>query len=250
MAVYEDINLTILKHLESMRGLQILDVGCGSGTLGRLLKENGNYVEGITISEEEAQIAGEKLDNLYVLDIENDLSPIRKKYDFIIFADVLEHLRDPWGVLKNFKSCLTEQGKIIISVPNIATWSIRFSLMLGKFEYKDTGLMDISHLRFFTLKTCREMVQKAGYAITAVDVTPNFTYVFIRLIKFLYKKDKQEPIDHYSVNKSILNSPGYRFYCRIMWPVEIFFARLWKGMFARQFIIIAEKRPEESTAGL
>ena len=244
MVVYEDINLTILKHLEGTSELQVLDVGCGSGTFGQLLRKNGNYVEGITISEKEAGIARKKLDNVYVLDVEEDLPSLNGEYDLIIFADILEHLRNPWEVLKKFKPYLKGSGRLIISVPNIATWSIRFGLLLGRFEYRETGLMDVSHLRFFTVKTIKELVEKAGYSISAIDVTPNFCYAFIDVIKFLFNKDKRGGIDHYSVNKSVLNSTSFKCYCRMVRPIEMFFARLWKGMFARQFVIIAEKDQE------
>ncbi len=152
MIVYEDINLAIINHLENKRGLRILDIGCGSGALGEIIKNNGNYVEGVTISEQEAEIARNKLDKVFVFDVESDNYLITNEYDVILFADILEHLRNPWVILERFNQYLKKDGEIIISVPNVATWTIRFSLMLGAFNYSRTGLMDRSHLRFSRLK--------------------------------------------------------------------------------------------------
>ncbi len=237
--IYEDINLTILRYFRDKKGLRVLDVGCGAGSLGGIIKNYGNYVAGVTISKEEAAIARKKLDKVFVFDVEKKL-PKLGAYDVILFGDILEHLRDPWSVLAKFRKCLAEHGRVVVSVPNIATWNIRLGLLSGKFHYTKTGLMDETHIRFFTSKTARQLVLKAGYRIINFDVTPNVSYAFIDLIRTLFGSNKGA--DHYSVNKKILDSKSYRFYKTIVLPVEMVIARLWKGMFARQFVIIAVKR--------
>ncbi len=238
--VYEDINLTIIRHFNDKKSLRVLDVGCGSGSIGGIIKSHGNYVAGITISKEEAAIARKKLDKVFIFDIEKIKLPKLGVYDMIIFGDILEHLRDPWSVLSRFKQFLKENGSIIVSVPNIATWNLRLGLLLGKFHYTKTGLMDETHIRFFTSKSARQLVLKAGYKILKFDVTPNVSYAFIDLIRTIFGKNKGA--DHYSINKRILGSKSYKIYKAIVLPVEMVIARVWKGMFARQFVIIAVKR--------
>ncbi len=237
--IYEDINLTILRHFKGKKGLRVLDVGCGAGSLGGIIKSYGNYVAGVTISKEEAVIARHKLDKVFVFDVEKIKLPKLGAYDVIIFGDILEHLRDPWSVLAKFRQCLREGGRVIISVPNIATWNLRLGLLFGKFHYTKTGLMDETHIRFFTSKTAKQLVLKAGYKIIKFDVTPNVSYAFIDFIRTLFGKNNGT--DPYSVNKKILSSKSYRFYKAAVLPVEMALARLWKGMFARQFVIIAVK---------
>ena len=85
-----------------------------------------------------------------------------KRYDFILFADVLEHLRDPWKALKESAGMLKPGGRIIVSVPNIAHTQILSSLYNNDFSYSDVGIMDRTHLRFFTEPTLRELIQEAG----------------------------------------------------------------------------------------
>ena len=85
--------------------------------------------------------------------------------------DVLEHCKDPWAVLKNTRSLISEEGYIIASVPNIANWRMRLSLLMGKFEYQEVGLLDKGHLRFFTLKTLQNLFDRAGYKIVHLDFT-------------------------------------------------------------------------------
>lgn len=238
--IYEDINLTILRYFRGKKGLRVLDVGCGAGSLGGIIKNYGNYVAGVTISKEEAVIARRKLDKVFIFDVEKVKLPKLDAYDVIIFGDILEHLRDPWSVLAKFKQCLKENGRVMISVPNIATWNLRLGLLFGKFHYTKTGLMDETHIRFFTSKTAKQLVLRSGYRIVKFDVTPNVSYAFIDLIRTMFGKNKEA--DHYSVNKKILGSKSYRFYKAVVLPVEMVLARLWKGMFARQFVIIAVKR--------
>ncbi len=91
--------------------------------------------------------------------------PNRGEFDYILLADVLEHLKDPGGLLRRVVPCLNDGGEIIISIPNVAHLFVRLRLMLGHFEYQDRGILDRTHLRFFTLASMRRMIDDASCRI-------------------------------------------------------------------------------------
>ena len=148
----------------------ILDVGCGSGALAAELKNKLNAeVWGIEYNDEAAGIANEKLDNVISGKAEDAISELPDNYfDTIIFADVLEHLVDPYNVLVKIKTKLTTNGEIVTSIPNVRHWSVVKQLLEGKWEYQEYGIMDSTHLRFFTRQSLFEMFDKAGYKITNI----------------------------------------------------------------------------------
>lgn len=92
-------------------------------------------------------------------------------------ADVLEHLPHPSSVLKKLKKNLKKEGYFIISVPNVANWSIRFRLLFGKFDYTEYGILDKSHLRFFTRKSLERLIEEVGLKIKKLEVTPNIPFI-------------------------------------------------------------------------
>ncbi|MBP9732118.1 MAG: class I SAM-dependent methyltransferase [Candidatus Magasanikbacteria bacterium] len=151
----------------------ILDVGCSTGYLGEYLIQNKKcMVYGIESDAPSHAIALSKGYETVALEtVEDALSSHifeGKKFDHIIIGDVLEHVVDPSYVLKEIKKYLAEQGTIIISLPNVAHYSVRFALLRGKWDMTDTGIMDRTHLHFFTLKTAKEMIGKTGYEIEMV----------------------------------------------------------------------------------
>ena len=87
------------------------------------------------------------------------------KFDCVLFADVLEHLVDPHDMLSKVKSSLTPDGRVLASIPNVAHWSVRLRLLIGNFDYKPTGIMDATHLRWFTRKSVRLLFEAAGYEV-------------------------------------------------------------------------------------
>jgi methionine biosynthesis protein MetW len=158
------------------KGWRVLDVGCGVGNLGRYLKENFDcYVIGIEIDEDAAKIARKFYDEVIVGDVEELLTRELKYpdnyFDAIIMADVLEHLKRPDTLLIKLKRYLKPEGIAVASIPNIGRLEIRLKLLFGKFEYEETGILDKTHLRFFTLKTAKELFESAGYKITCIDYT-------------------------------------------------------------------------------
>ncbi|TCT03188.1 class I SAM-dependent methyltransferase [Aquabacter spiritensis] len=156
MHVYSDTgNAFVAAHIppESRR---ILDIGCGSGDLARLIKQRRPAVtiEGITHNQVEADAASDVLDKVYVADIERDAAArIAPPFDCLLFSHVLEHMRDPARVLSAFLPMLEAGGAIVIAVPNVLEWRTRARFLMGDWTYADSGILDRTHLRFFTYAT-------------------------------------------------------------------------------------------------
>jgi 2-polyprenyl-3-methyl-5-hydroxy-6-metoxy-1,4-benzoquinol methylase len=153
-------------------GSRVLEVGPGNGVVGAWLAANrGCCVVGVEYVPQAAQAAAPHFAHMLTGSIEDpqvqaqvaDLAP----YDAIIFADVLEHLVDPWNVLTALRPLLSPAGHVLLSVPNIAHWTARANLLLGRFDYTDGYLMDRTHLRWFTRKSARDMATVSGYRIVA-----------------------------------------------------------------------------------
>ena len=147
---------------------RILDVGCGVGKTGELLREKGfEEIFGVEINVDAGEKAKPHYERVFIGDIQKDPLPFSKGFfDCILYGDVLEHLADPWSVLKGHKEILDDHGIIICSIPNIRYYKVLKSLILeGRWEYVDLGILDRTHLRFFTLKTIEAMFQETGFEI-------------------------------------------------------------------------------------
>jgi len=146
---------------------RILDVGCGYGNMSKRLKLKRNVeVIGIEKDEEAVNTAKNNVDRLIVGDVEEVKPGLEKGYfDCIVYGSILEHLRDPWKILKDHTYFLKKGGYCIACLPNISHYSIIKDLLKDRWEYKPQGLLDESHLRFFTLSGIVRMFADAGYAV-------------------------------------------------------------------------------------
>ncbi len=147
---------------------EILDVGCAEGWTGLALLQQGyaSNVVGLEIHKPAADIAKSNLNEVYCADIESyDFRNLgRNRFDYVICADVLEHLRDPWELVSKIHSCLKREGKLIISLPNVRHYSISLSLLLrGSWNYVQAGILDSTHLRFFTKASAMSLFNKEEY---------------------------------------------------------------------------------------
>jgi 2-polyprenyl-3-methyl-5-hydroxy-6-metoxy-1,4-benzoquinol methylase len=162
----------ILQLIES--GKEVIDFGCATGYFSRLLQNKGCAVTGVEINPEAAKLAEEYCEKVIIADLDyvsiQDIFP-EQKFDIAVFGDVLEHLRNPWRVLEETKYILKEDGYVVASIPNIAHGSIRLSLLQGRFEYTEFGILDNTHIRFFTRETVKKLFEKAGYLADIVDRT-------------------------------------------------------------------------------
>ena len=146
-------NRAILEMLSS-EPREVLDVGCGSGDNARLAAQLGFNQEyyGITLSQDEQEIALSRMKECWVADIEtSDLYFLgQRQFDAILFSHVLEHLKDPASTVSRFISFLRPGGTIVIGVPNVLVFRQRLKFLIGRFDYEDDGVMDATHLRFYT----------------------------------------------------------------------------------------------------
>jgi len=143
---------------------RVLDVGCGGGDLGKLLKEHGvREVHGVEAVEEARDLAAQHLDSALLGDIERMDLPFDEGYfDCITFADVLEHLHDPVMALRKAKRVLAPGGVVIMSIPNVRFYEVVAMLAGGRWTYADAGILDRTHLRFFTAAEMNNLVEAAG----------------------------------------------------------------------------------------
>jgi 2-polyprenyl-3-methyl-5-hydroxy-6-metoxy-1,4-benzoquinol methylase len=150
---------------------KLLDVGCGAGVMLAEAKRSGvRQVYGIEVEGSVAREAEPLLDGLLVDDIEQAAIPW-KDFDCITCADVLEHLKDPWLVLRKLRSLLSENGVIVASIPNIAHFSVLVKILRDRFVYENQGILDRTHLRFFTRRTIADLFGSTGYEIIHLGAT-------------------------------------------------------------------------------
>jgi O-antigen biosynthesis protein len=156
-------------ELVPARCRRVLEVGCGSGELGRLLRDRGHHVTGIELVPEMAEHARRWLDRVVTADIERDGFPFPPaSFDTLVFADVLEHLVDPWRVLREAVEVLADDGVVVASIPNVQNIDVLRRLLLGRWDYRERGILDFGHLRFFTLHSIRALFAQADLTIVHV----------------------------------------------------------------------------------
>jgi len=156
-------------------GSVVLDVGCASGYLARELVARGaTAVDGLEYDPEEAEVARSTCRRVVVGSVEEPAIVAELPdgaYDAIVFADVVEHLRHPEQALTGLVPKLAPGGRFVISVPNVAHYSVRFGLLRGRFRYEDVGLLDRTHLRFFTRETLADFVASVGMTLNREEFT-------------------------------------------------------------------------------
>lgn len=171
-----DENHSLTKIIKRIaKNSNVLEFGPSKGYLTRYLKEELNCkVTCVEIDPELAKIASPFAEKMIIADIEKldfAQSFANHKFDTIIFPDVLEHLYDPWRIIRESRKYLNDDGKIISSIPNIAHASIIFSLLDDEFQYNPSGLLDKTHIRFFTKKSIYSFFESNGFYIEEIDFT-------------------------------------------------------------------------------
>lgn len=154
---------------------RVLEIGCGSGQTLEMLKGKNFCSEtvGVELFKSAADEARVRVDAVYCLDVErNPLPDNIGKFDLILLLDVLEHLVDPWGFLKHLKEeYLAADGRVIISLPNARHFSLVLPLLFGRFTYAERGILDKTHLRFFTKHSAMDLLKSAALKVENVKAT-------------------------------------------------------------------------------
>jgi hypothetical protein len=246
--VVEEVNYAVTHNLGRPR--TVLDVGCGIGTNGKIARERGAHVVGLEIVPSSIAKAKECLDEVYSANIETDevLEVLKgRKFDTIMFADVLEHTVNPGAVLRRMSTLLEDGGHVIVSLPNVAAWTVRLGLLTGNFDYEPSGILDDSHLRFFTRDTAVKLVEDAGLDVMRVDLNPMIVRAAKPIIrKQLLKKQNGGPVDPMALSRS----PIYQAYMKMVRPVEGLVAKTAPGLLAFQHVVVARKRPKPGKLSL
>ncbi|MBU0952255.1 MAG: class I SAM-dependent methyltransferase [Elusimicrobia bacterium] len=165
-------------------GSSILEIGCATGYIGKYLKEKLNCkMFAVEIDKEAAKIASPYYEKIIIGDIEDEniFQQVYGQFDYVLCMNVLEHLKNPEALLFKLKKIIKNNGFLVAAIPNIANWTIRLKLLTGNFDYEKglfgtdhgKGIMDETHLRFFTLKTMKSLFSKTGYEIVRQSFDPD-----------------------------------------------------------------------------
>jgi 2-polyprenyl-3-methyl-5-hydroxy-6-metoxy-1,4-benzoquinol methylase len=149
----------------------MLDVGCGQGGFGRSVKMRAELeVTGIEVDPQAASVAASRYEHVITGTFPDEV-PAGAEFDCIVFNDILEHLVDPWEALREAARLLAPGGVVVASIPNMRYWPIFWPLLTrGEWRYVSDGVLDRTHLRFFTLASAKEMFTDSGFTI--VRATP------------------------------------------------------------------------------
>ncbi len=164
---------TVIKKLNAKKNQRILDVGCGDGLFAKHISED-NHKSGVDFIPPSDNM-DRNFKEYYQYDLNNGLpSEIqqKEKFDFVLLLDIVEHLIDQDKILDEAASVLKPDGRIILSLPNIANIYVRLNLLIGRFPYADKGILDRTHLHFYTLKIIKQLVKKHNLEIEKINVSP------------------------------------------------------------------------------
>lgn len=201
------------------RSFRIFEVGTASGYLGQILRERGfQKLVGLEGDAEMAKEAQPHYEALHVMDLERAASlDGLGAFDVVICADVLEHVRQPLEQLRRLSRLVRRGGHVVVSVPNAVNWTVRLMVLCGRFDYAERGVLDRGHLRFFTYRTSRRLIEQAGLRIRRIYVTPlPFTSVLAG------------------------RAPGWLVNVLERWYYALCVG--WRTLFAYQFVIVAERQ--------
>lgn len=197
--VYESGREDLLKHVP-LDAKEVLDIGCAGGLFGEMLKKRQKcIVTGIDTDIELINIAKDRLDKIINGDIEEIVDKgILGIYDCVVCGDLLEHLNNPWEVVKKLKDYLKKGGLFIASTPNIMNWGILFELLNGRWDYVPFSILSGTHIRFFTKKTLMELFEEGGYKIKGIFLQgfeiPPQGVEFIAGLKNIFSEINEEEV--------------------------------------------------------
>lgn len=175
----------------------VLEVGCGHGAFGKLLKSTHKISEvwGVEINYSAATHATECIDKVIIGDFESQTLALPERYfDCVVFNDVLEHFIDPWSALEYTKSLLKPHGKLVASIPNVRFWGNLYHLLIEQdWKYEDWGIRDRTHLRFFTRKSIVRMMKDCNFRVEVINgINSSAFTIKYRLLKKFFQTGFQD----------------------------------------------------------
>lgn len=167
-----DGNQEVLRWIEKENAV-VLDVGCGGGTLAKILQQKGFTVDGITISKSEQSSSIPFTRDVYIFNLENGLPEEvqQRKYDYVVCSHVLEHIVYPEKVLTDIFQVLKPDGLLIVALPNIMHYKSRLRLLKGEFKYEHAGIWDYTHVKWYTFDSAKKLLQQYGFNLSKAYVT-------------------------------------------------------------------------------
>ncbi len=205
-----------LIHRYAKRGGKLVDLGAAGGELGGAVRDHFSRTIGFEYNRDCIVDLHLHFDAAVISDLET-VRHLPSDADAIVIADVLEHLRDAPTLLRSIRNALAPNGRVFISVPNIANITVRVGLLFGIFEYRDRGILDNTHLRFYTLSTIRREIETAGFRI-------------------LETRGSSVPL------RLIIGRFTPEFLLRIGEKMLSIVTRIWRALFAYQIILVAEQK--------
>jgi len=173
-------NLPLLDLLPAGGG-RALDCGCGAGDNARILKSRGWRVTGITLSVEEQCLAAEHCERVLIADLQEPLpDAVAGDYDAVILSHVLEHLVSPERLLAGIRRVLRSRGVVLVALPNVLFYPIRLQALFGRFEYAPDGIMDETHVRFFTFASGMSLLRENGFEVMQARADGAFPFWKLR----------------------------------------------------------------------
>lgn len=213
----------VLEMMQTRAPSAVLDVGCGPGWLADALRAQGHHVTGVDLHETPG--VADRTDRFVAADLEHGLPEAAGDgFDVVVAADVIEHVRDPHALLVDMAGRLRAGGTVIASVPNIAHWYPRLRVVAGRFDYDQRGILDATHLRFFTRRSFRRMIREAGLVVVETR--------------------------HTGLPFDALGLASSRAWVRALMALDRLAVRWWPTMFAYQFVAELAIDPALATAAV
>lgn len=179
--IYAGSNRPLLQLIAPFPAGAALDCGCGTGGNARELRQMGWRVTGITVSPRELEMASECCEAVLLGDLNSGIpQEAGGPFDLVVFSHVLEHLLHPDVALRDAHRLLTPDGRLIVALPNVLYWRMRLKFLFGEFKYEPTGIMDETHVRFYTFHSGMELLRSNGFEILSTLGDGDLPLPFLR----------------------------------------------------------------------
>lgn len=178
--IYAGRNGPLLELIAPFPAGAALDCGCGTGGNARVLRQMGWRVTGITVSPRELEMASECCETVLLGDLNSGIPrEAGGPFDLVVFSHVLEHLLHPDVALRDARRLLSPNGRIIVALPNVLYWRLRIKFLSGEFKYEPTGIMDETHVRFYTFHSGMDLLRSNGFEVVSTLADGDLPLTFV-----------------------------------------------------------------------